>query len=147
MLVGKLESAFLAPLSRYNTTTKVIAAQSNLINGGYLFSAYFLHSCVDAFGASLVMGVWGELPQGVRKRRVRVCLSAKKKRQSLGLGLALSSPHYPPYSTKPSLYLPLPHGKMSMSFSKCDPSCGKCLAWTGDLYGKRSYKAPTSALF
>ena len=74
--VGKLDSAFLARLSRYNTTAKVISAQSDLIAGGYLLSVYFLHLGVDAFGASLVMGVWGELPQGVRKRRVRVFLSA-----------------------------------------------------------------------
>ena len=42
MLVGKLDSAFLARLSRYNTTAKVIAAQSDLIAGGYLLSVYFL---------------------------------------------------------------------------------------------------------
>ena len=74
--MDKLDSAFLARLSRYKTTAKVIAAQSDLIAGGYQLSINFLHSCVNAFGASLVMGVWGELPQGVRKRRVRVCLSA-----------------------------------------------------------------------
>ena len=60
MPVGKLDGAFLAPLSGYNTTTKVMAAQANLIDGGCLLSVYFLHSFVDAFGASLVMGAWAE---------------------------------------------------------------------------------------
>ena len=62
MPVSKLDGAFLAPLSGYNTNTntKVMAAQANLIDGGCLLSVYFLHSFVDAFGASLVMGAWAE---------------------------------------------------------------------------------------
>ena len=58
MPVSKLDGAYLAPLSGYNTTSKVMAAQANLIDGGILLSVYFLHSFVDAFGASLVMGAW-----------------------------------------------------------------------------------------
>lgn len=60
MPVSKLDGAVLAPLSGYNTTTKIMAAQANLIDGGCLLSVYFLHSFVDAFGASLVMGTWAE---------------------------------------------------------------------------------------
>ncbi|KAK0515018.1 hypothetical protein JMJ35_002397 [Cladonia borealis] len=78
MPVGKLDGAFLAPLSGYNTTTKVMAAQANLIDGGCLLSVYFLHSFVDVFGASLVMGAWAE---NCRKEG----LPLRQGRQSLGL--------------------------------------------------------------
>ena len=69
MPMGKLEGAFLAPLDGYNAATKIIAvaAQTSLINGGYLLSVYFLPSFLNAFGASRDGSIGRKLPQGARK--------------------------------------------------------------------------------
>ena len=45
-----------------------MAAKANLIDGGCLLSVYFLHSFVDVFGASLVMGAWAENCRKVQEK-------------------------------------------------------------------------------
>jgi hypothetical protein len=60
MPLSALDAKFLAPMSGYKTSNKVMAAQANFIPGGCLLSVYFQHSFVDAYGTSLVMAAWAE---------------------------------------------------------------------------------------